>query len=407
MDGILLGGILGPIASLLGNIMNGIYLFFNMFGVENIALSIIVFTFITKTLMLPLTFKQQKFSKLQSRITPEIQKIQAKYKGKKDEVSVRKQQEETQAIYKKYGASPTAGCLPLLISMPILFALFRVINNIPEHVDLVRNLYETVALGIQNHEGGVAVLTDIASNFDATAEYTLDNIITILASFNPTQWAELLKVGLAEAANGAINTINGVVNNFIGLSITDRPFWKSYSIIIPILSTALQFLQTKMMTVKSANKNDAPNPTSSMNAIMPIISGVLCYTLPIGVGIYWISNSLFAIIQQFFVNKHLDHMNIDELVEKSQEKAKNKIYKNTKHEPVGSIKNIAKTQTKAIESVSDNPKEIKKNIKKESDSNDTSNDISSDNNKKNANNPSSISDIANILRNSNKEKEEK
>ena len=78
MEGILLGGILGPIANLLGLIMNGIYEFFNLLGVENIALSIIVFTFITKTLMLPLTFKQQKFTKLQSRITPEVQKVQEK-----------------------------------------------------------------------------------------------------------------------------------------------------------------------------------------------------------------------------------------------------------------------------------------------------------------------------------------
>ena len=95
--------------------MNGIYEFFHLFGVENIALSIIVFTFITKTLMFPLTFKQPKSSKLQAIIAPEVQKIQEKYKGKKDEVSLRKSQEETQAIYKKYGASPMSGCLPLLI----------------------------------------------------------------------------------------------------------------------------------------------------------------------------------------------------------------------------------------------------------------------------------------------------
>lgn len=75
--------------------MNGIYEFFHLFGVQNIALSIIVFTFITKTLMLPLTIKQQKFSKLQSKIAPELQKIQEKYKGKKDEASIRKQQAET------------------------------------------------------------------------------------------------------------------------------------------------------------------------------------------------------------------------------------------------------------------------------------------------------------------------
>ena len=77
----LLGNILDPIVKVLGLIMNGIYEFFHLFGVQNIALSIFVFTFIVKTLMFPLTIKQQRFSRLQSIISPEIQKFQVKYKG--------------------------------------------------------------------------------------------------------------------------------------------------------------------------------------------------------------------------------------------------------------------------------------------------------------------------------------
>ena len=100
------GGPLSPIASILGYIMNGIYMFFHLFGIQNIALSIIIFTFFVRTLMLPLTIKQQKFSKLSARMNPELQAIQAKYKGKKDEASLRKQQEESQALYQKYGTNP-------------------------------------------------------------------------------------------------------------------------------------------------------------------------------------------------------------------------------------------------------------------------------------------------------------
>ena len=147
----LFGNILSPIAGFLGLIMNGIYEFFHLFGVQNIALSIFVFTFIVKTLMFPLTIKQQRFSRLQSIITPEIQKIQEKYKGRKDEASMRKQQAETQAVYQKYGASPTSGCLPLLITLPIMFALYRVINNIPDFVNLVREPYTHVANAILSH----------------------------------------------------------------------------------------------------------------------------------------------------------------------------------------------------------------------------------------------------------------
>jgi YidC/Oxa1 family membrane protein insertase len=142
------GGLLGPIAVILGWIMNAIYEFFHLFGIQNIALSIIIFTFIVRALMLPLTIKQQKFTKLSSRMNPELQKIQAKYKGKKDQDSLRKQQEETQALYEKFGANPTAGCLPILITLPIMFALYYVINNVPAYVDSVKDLYATVASGI-------------------------------------------------------------------------------------------------------------------------------------------------------------------------------------------------------------------------------------------------------------------
>lgn len=396
MEAILLTGILAPIAKILGFIMNGIYEFFHLFGVENIALSIIVFTFITKTLMFPLTFKQQKSAKLQAIIAPEVQKIQEKYKGKKDEVSLRKSQEETQAIYKKYGASPMSGCLPLLISMPIMFSLYRVINNIPDHVNLVRDLYVVVAQGIQSHASGTGVLAEIANNFENLDLSTMDNIVTSLAKFNTSQWTLLLGAGLSSATNTAIESIMKV-NNFIGLSITNTPSWRTYSIIIPILASSLQFLQTKMLRVKTDNKNDAPNPTSSMNVVMPLMSGFFCLMLPIGVGLYWIANSVFSIIQQFFINKHFDHIGMDKLVEKSQEKAKNKLYKNTVHESDGTIQNIAKTQTKSIGSNSDKKviDKVDEDIYKSSDSENSSY------------NPTSISEIANIMKNSKKEKGEK
>ena len=84
----MLRGLLKPVASLFGIIMNGIYNFLSIFGIYNIGLSIIIFTFITKTLMLPINLKQQKFTRISSRMTPELQKIQEKYRGKTDEKSM-------------------------------------------------------------------------------------------------------------------------------------------------------------------------------------------------------------------------------------------------------------------------------------------------------------------------------
>ena len=125
------GAILGPIARFLGWIMNGIYVgIYNLFGIESVVLSIVLITIIIYMCLLPLTIKQQKFSKLNSLMAPEIQAIQAKYKNKKDQESVQKMQAEQQAVYSKYGVSPTAGCLPMLITLPIFFALYRVIYNV-------------------------------------------------------------------------------------------------------------------------------------------------------------------------------------------------------------------------------------------------------------------------------------
>ncbi|TAH71508.1 MAG: YidC/Oxa1 family membrane protein insertase [Anaerolineaceae bacterium] len=394
----LLGNILNPIASLLGLIMNWIYEFFHLFGIQNIALSIFVFTFIVKTLMFPLTIKQQRFSRLQSRITPEIQKIQEKYKGKKDEASMRKQQAETQAVYQKYGASPTSGCLPLLITLPIMFALYRVINNIPDFVNLVWNEYNEVAKVVES--AGTVVLTDFVA--DPEKLTTIDEIIKALALFTTDKWEKLSEIGTLKPALEAIGNIRKV-NNFFGLSITNTPNWRSISILIPLLSMGLQFIQSKQINIKTDKKDNAPNPMASMNVVMPIMSGFFCLMLPIGVGLYWIANSLFSIIQQFFVNKHLDRMDIDELVEKSQEKAKNKIMKKKTSVGGASIQELAKKQTKSIESVSDRVKDSDNNTTK-----DNNDDIDNDSdNDSGSYNPTSISEIANLLKNRNIEKGDK
>ena len=135
------GAILGPIAKLLGVIMNAIYSFLEVVGIPNVGLAIILFTIVVNVLMLPLTIKQQKFSKMSAKMQPEIQAVQAKYKGKRDSVSAQRMNEEMNVIYEKYGTSPTGGCLPLLIQMPILFALFRVINNIPAYITSVKEMF--------------------------------------------------------------------------------------------------------------------------------------------------------------------------------------------------------------------------------------------------------------------------
>ncbi len=357
------GGILGPIESILGWILNAIYEFLSLFGIQNVAIVIILFTFIVRGLMIPLTIKQQKFSKLSSKMNPEIQKIQAKYKGKKDEASLRKQQTETQAVYQKYGASPTAGCLPLLITLPIMFALYRVIYNIPAYVNDINHMYSNIAEAVRGTGGYVDILTDLAakvsvktSSFNEVATdgiISVNHIIDILVKFRSAEWAEL---------SNKFPTLQSVidpnyadilnVNKFIGgLNIIDPPGYKFPGILIPILAAGLQFVQGKQ-TQALQPPADKDNPMSStmnaMNTVMPIMSGFFCFMLPIGVGIYWVAGSVFAILQQLIINKYMDKVDVDTLIEKNVMKA-NKRKAKLGIDPNASMEELAKKQTRSIE----------------------------------------------------------
>ena len=154
------GGILYPFATLLGWIMNGIFWVIDKIGIPNIGLSIVLFTIVMNVLMLPLTYKQQKFSKLNSKMNPELQVIQEKYKGRTDQESMMAMQEETKAVYAKYGVSPTGSCLQLLIQIPILFSLYQVIYRIPAYVSKVGDVFMVLAKKIVDTDNGAFLLNN-------------------------------------------------------------------------------------------------------------------------------------------------------------------------------------------------------------------------------------------------------
>lgn len=245
------GMFLGPIAKLLGLIINVIFNFLSIFGIENAALCIILFTFIVKVLMFPLTIKQQKFSKLSSTMSPELTAIQAKYKGKKDEASMRKQQVETQAVYQKYGVSPTSGCLPMLITLPIMFALYRVIYNIPAYIDSIRLLYENIAVAIENTPGYAALLGGYIEKLnitgkndwgDITQAIPINHIIDTLAVFKTSDWVSLKETfpTLSDIITTNSNTIMNINSLPGGLNIANPPGFGFPGILIPIGAMVFQ-----------------------------------------------------------------------------------------------------------------------------------------------------------------------
>ena len=227
------GSILGPIATVLGYVMDILFRFTSSFGVFNVGLCIILFTIVMKTLMIPLTIKQQKTTKLMSVMNPEIQAIQKKYKGKSDQESMQRQNVEIQAVYEKYGTSMTGGCLPLLIQMPILLALYRVIYNIPAYVPSVRVYFDNVVtplMGQADYAQKLQEITNIATacggkldKFDFT---NANRLVDMLYKFSTSQWGELQ--ALFPAISDVIGQNAAVVermNTFLGLNMAEAPGW--------------------------------------------------------------------------------------------------------------------------------------------------------------------------------------
>ena len=332
------GSILGPIATVLGYVMDILFRFTSSFGVFNVGLCIILFTIVMKTLMIPLTIKQQKTTKLMSVMNPEIQAIQKKYKGKSDQESMQRQNVEIQAVYEKYGTSMTGGCLPLLIQMPILLALNRVIYNIPAYVPSVRVYFDNVVtplMGQADYAQKLQEITNIATacggkldKFDFT---NANRLVDMLYKFSTSQWGELQ--ALFPAISDVIGQNAAVVermNTFLGLNMAEAPGWvPSFAWIIPVLAAVSQWFSTKLMSGNQPSTSaDAENPMAqsmkTMTTTMPLFSAFICITMPAGLGIYWIATSVVTIIQQLIVNAYMDKVNIDDMIAKNLEKVNKK-----------------------------------------------------------------------------------
>lgn len=328
---------MGPFAEILGLIMDAIFRFTSLFGVMNIGVCIILFTLIVKVLMFPLTVKQQKFSKMNTVMQPELQAIQKKYKGKSDQESMMKMNVETKAVYEKYGVSMTGGCLQLVIQLPILLALYQVIYHIPAYVnsvgsvfyDITDKLLGTVGGNLQTLAGQLnefatahSVSMSMISNF--ATEPTNSKVVDFLYKLNPAQW-QLLQDQYPVIETSSIELIERM-NSFLGINLATTPwqgFMPNIGWILPVLAGLSQWYSTRLMSSTQNLSDDNPSASmmKQMNIMMPLMSVFFCFTLPSGIGIYWIAQSVFMIIQQWIINRHLSNIDIDEMVKKNMEKA--------------------------------------------------------------------------------------
>lgn len=382
------GSILGPIAKLLGMLMDWIYSgISNITGgrVESVVLSIVIITIIIYMCLLPLTIKQQKFSKLSQKMQPEMQAIQAKYKNKKDQASMMAMQEETQLLYQKYGISPMGSCVQMLIQMPILFALYRVFYNIPAYLSGVKGSFTGLVDSIQQTSGYQDTLVSLmekynvvtssglnASNVasklaDASGDTLSNYIIDILYKLPSKGWDALLDGKFFDGIQSVVEKTHDALlhfNYFLGLNISDTPWyiiksnftdkpdkWLLFvilALLIPVLSYLTQMINIKLMPQATNGNDQMASQMKMMNLMMPLMSLFFCFTVPVGLGIYWICSALVRGIQQFFVNRHIENLDLEAVMAKNEEKAKNKRKKMGLSEDY--IKKAAQIKTKSIDS---------------------------------------------------------
>ena len=349
--------IIGWVSEILGWMINVIYSGLELIGITNIGLSIILFTLVVYLLMTPLQIKQQKFSKLNAVMQPEIQKIQKKYNGKKDQDSMMKQNEEISAVYQKYGVSPTGSCVQLLVQMPVLLALYQVIYHIPGYISGVRNVFTGLTAKIMSVDGFGSIISQFLTDnkitmtgISANTEFTKTTTIDFLYKLSPSQMEKFSQISDFSGFSDLFDKVaqqTSHMNTFLNLNISDTPLAiiksgmaqggaAGYLLVfsaamVPILAWLTQWMNYKLMPQPKQAPSSEPSAMEasmkSMNTFMPIMSAVFCFSFPVGIGIYWVIGAVIRCIQQLVINRKMEQMDMEDLVRRNQEKMKKKMEK--------------------------------------------------------------------------------
>ena len=349
--------VIGFVSQLLGYLMEGIFYVLNVIGIPNIGLSIILFTIIIYLCLTPLTIQQQKFSKLQVKMSPELQAIQAKYKGKKDNDSMMMMNQETQAVYAKNGVSPSGSCAQMAIQLPILWALYKVIYSMPAYVTQIKSAFFPLVDDMIKQTGSADLIKKFTNAAQFSKQFTNENYTKGVTSYIQNTYIDILNRASTSdwlSIKSKYPTLSVDVdrtlakidqyNNFLGLNIGNSPLYTLKAaissgkyilvlaaVMIPLLSALTQWFNTKLIPVQAKSGNEQADQMAqqmkTMNIMMPIISAWFTFTLPAGMGIYWIAGAVVRSVQQILINKHIDKMDFNAIIEKNKEKAAKKMEK--------------------------------------------------------------------------------
>lgn len=321
--------IIMPIAQVLGYIFNLLFEALSFLHIGNVAIAIILFTIIVKLCMLPLSIKQQKLAKLNSVMSPEIRAINEKYKDKKnDQNAMMKMQEETKAVYEKYGVSQMGGCVQMLIQMPILLALYQVFRFIPLYITQLKNLFTAFLIdngGIMSASGYTDTMKQFGENIDWS---NVNTAITEINKFSTENW-EALRDAFPAFSDIIANSHASLeqMNTFLGINMSQEPgFGLTLAFLIPVLSGLSQFISVKVAQGNTPVDDDNPMAASMRMTtyIFPLMSAFIAISVPAGLGLYLIATSVIQTIITVFINRYYDKLGAETIVKKNVEKRNKK-----------------------------------------------------------------------------------
>ena len=270
----------GMILSFFSNITGGFYLF-----------GLFIFALLIKILLLPLGIKQQKNSIKQAKIRPKEMAIRNKYRGRTDRKTQQDIQNEVMDLYTREGYSPTAGCLPLIIQMPVILILYTVIINPLKYIcGWSADQIEIIA--------GALNLADKMKEFASRD-------IGLIHYLNSMSQSEVnFALSSANLSSESLSTIPDFTMGAFDLSM--NPGW-NILIIVPILTFVFQFLASKItrkFTFQPMQNDQATNSTMKvMDFVLPAMTTWIAFGVPAAIGIYWMFNNILGVLQTIILHK--------------------------------------------------------------------------------------------------------
>ncbi len=338
--------------------MKWCYDIFENFG--GYAVALLVFSLVVQIILFPFGIKQQKNSLKQAKLRPKEAAIRKKYAGRTDRATQMKMQEEMQKLYQEENFSPLSGCLPLLIQLPILIALFYVIKS---PLSYISGISEANVIALNDFMAGITDTIKQSTNLNAIDE------ISLIREIN-ANWDVVLKE-FSWLGDKVIPNFN-MFGGFIDLSMTP---WAAFDgkwqlILIPVatfLSAYFGQILTRKFTYQSPVNAEAQSSMKLMNVMMPLFSAYLAFRWPAAMGLYWTYRSILSFIQQFLLSRMYpipvmteEELRAAEKAYAAQNKAKPyKASENTNHKSLifddDDDDTPVETQTKSIVSDDDEP----------------------------------------------------